>query len=289
MLGAMRLGLMALLGGLATAACGSSGSGAAVARDSGAPQDGGGSGGGSGGTAPDTGTTGGAGGGDAATGGTSGAAGQGGGASPCDRLAVTIRDFTEAHPDFESFQGQGLRGIVEATLGADRKPVYAHPGPTDATTGPERFIQWYDDVPSVNIRIPFQMEFSRQSNGLLTYDNPAFFPIDDQGFGNGPTQPAPNAHNFLFTTEIHTSFTYRGGEIFSFRGDDDLWVFVNGTLAIDLGGVHPAVSATADFDELAAMLGLVPGNTYPIDIFHAERHTTESNFRVDTSVDCFTQ
>ena len=34
-------------------------------------------------------------------------------------------------------------------------------------------------------------------------------------------------------------------------------------------------------------LGLVVGQSYPMDIFHAERHTTASNFRVETTIDCF--
>jgi fibro-slime domain-containing protein len=45
--------------------------------------------------------------------------------------------------------------------------------------------------------------------------------------------------------------------------------------------------ATAFFDDLAATLDIAIGNTYPLDIFHAERHTNESNFRIDTSIACF--
>ena len=32
---------------------------------------------------------------------------------------------------------------------------------------------------------------------------------------------------------------------------------------------------------------LTPGQTYPMDIFHAERHTNESNFRIVTTIECF--
>ncbi len=34
-------------------------------------------------------------------------------------------------------------------------------------------------------------------------------------------------------------------------------------------------------------LGLTLGETYPMDIFHAERHTNESNFRIETTIQCF--
>ena len=79
-------------------------------------------------------------------------------------------------------------------------------------------------------------------------------------------------------------FKYSGGEIFTFRGDDDVFVFVNNKLAIDLGGVHRAETGQLDLDEQAAMLQISPGNTYPIDFFQAERHTTESSFRIETSL-----
>jgi len=202
----------------------------------------------------------------------------------CDPvLKATIRDFRVSHPDFQTFSGDAAyKGIVESTLGPDNKPVYAHPGPTPQTTGPAEFAQWYNDVPNVNMAFEIEIPLTEVSPGQFTYENNSFFPIDDQGWGN-----EGNAHNFHFTTEIHTEFTYQGGEVFTFTGDDDLWLFINGKLAIDLGGLHPQLSDSVDLDANAGYLGIQLGGTYAMDIFHAERRTSQSNFRIDTSIKCF--
>jgi len=60
---------------------------------------------------------------------------------------------------------------------------------------------------------------------------------------------------------------------------------------MDLGGLHPARGATIDLDMQAGALGITTGNVYPLELFHAERHTNASDFRVDTNlvfVDCGT-
>lgn len=200
----------------------------------------------------------------------------------CGVLRARVRDFKQEHGDFEDLvNGRVVTGLVADRLGTDGKPQIQES--LAEREGIHSFDEWYTDVPEVNQGFDVELTLVEQADGKQVFDSDAFFPLDDKGFGNQYYQ-----HNYHFTTEIRTRFVYRGGEDFTFAGDDDVWVFINGRLAIDLGGVHGRESATVDLDAKREALGIEVGGEYTMDIFHAERHVTGSNFRIETTIECIT-
>lgn len=213
----------------------------------------------------------------------------GGNANPCGVVDVIYRDFTDAHIDFYSGEGKTpnsvpgeVLGMVDEQLGADGNPVYIGDQLDETEIGStESFADWYNDVPDTNVRVEDQLVLTETSPGVYGFSSTTFFPVDGLGWNDSydgcNNQPA---HNFGFTTEIRTVFTYQEGQTFTFFGDDDVWVFIDGTLALDLGGTHSALEGTVDLDDL----GLTPGALYTLDVFHAERNPCNSQFQIETSI-----
>lgn len=161
-----------------------------------------------------------------------------------------------------------------------------------AVISADSFRQWWRDVPGVNVSRQLTLALVRQANTNIytfndrtdpTYSNKqGFFPINGELFGNSGGSGVANT-NYHFTFELETTFVFQRntGQVFTFTGDDDVLVFIDNKLVIDLGGVHGAISQSIDLDRLS---WLQDGQSYPLKFFFAERHRTQSNFRIDTTL-----
>lgn len=188
-------------------------------------------------------------------------------------LTGVIRDFSADGNAFEGAITGHVTGLVKDTLGVDWKPqnntaLDVHSWYVGGNAGNSKTL-------SIDLN---------ESGDEYVYSNSSFFPIDGELLGN-----AGNPHNYHFSYEIanaelgYVSTEPLGDQVFSFTGDDDLWVFVDGQLMIDLGGVHGAITGSFTAQDLADK-GLAADVNHRLDIFFAERHTTQSNFNITTSI-----
>ncbi|RLB45305.1 MAG: hypothetical protein DRH23_14590, partial [Deltaproteobacteria bacterium] len=244
-----------------------------------------------------------------------------------DELSIPViyRDFRSYDnsssdpfsPDFNNpNDGNGTIAfaITEDFLDGEGRPALSDENPyvSGSNEGPphsaQSFAQWYRTSPALdpqgNLEIVGELVLGSAGNNVYQFSSSSFFPLDDTSLApfawpNEPTYGevlyVPNVggapRNFGFTTEVHYFFVYQGDEVLSFSGDDDLWVFVDGFLCLDVGGLHPSQSDVMSFadptsansskqDDIVAdcKARLTPGDVYEVAIFHAERHTNASNF-----------
>ena len=200
-------------------------------------------------------------------------------------LHGVVRDFSPGpllsgttNPDFELVIGGMHPGLVASTL-TGNSPTAISFGSPGYITSAASFAEWYGSAaPSIPYAIT--LNETAPGSGTYSYSNNSFFPIDGLLLGNY----GGSGHNFHFTYQISATFDYHPGtgQTFSFTGDDDVWVFFDKKLGVDLGGVHSAASQSVDMDTLFGP-NKAAGN-YSFDFFFAERHTTQSNLSITTSL-----
>lgn len=200
-------------------------------------------------------------------------------------LTGTVRDFRADGQNFEGANYAAGTGYVASTL-TGTAPTLTALGNSFASGGGRiynntnsagDFDNWYTKTTDT-ASLSLTLTETATGSGIYTYSNSNFFPIDNQLLGN-----EGRGHNYHFTYAINAMFSYVAGtnQVFSFTGDDDVWVYFDKKLGIDLGGVHGAQSASVNLDTL--MAGKASGD-YAFDFFFAERHTTQSNLFITTSL-----
>ncbi len=152
------------------------------------------------------------------------------------------------------------------------------------------FTSWFSDIPGISVSMTHDLTLTRQPSGVYLFDDTVdmpyaglggFFPLEGLLFGNTPAA-TPN-RNFHFTYEVHAQFQHDAsvGEFFKFTGNQTVWVYINGQLVIDLGGVGSDINNQyIDVNRL----GLIDGQIYTFDLFYAQRHTPEAKMRLETTM-----
>lgn len=123
-----------------------------------------------------------------------------------------------------------------------------------------------------------------------------FYPIDGLGYdailgdttdktntsGNGVRPEHPNGS---YTLRGEAQFVYQDNLYFEFSGDDDVYMYVNGVLALDLGGAHGICTKRVNLKDVAAKCHLTPGEVATFTFFYMERNSDASNFKIETNME----
>lgn len=159
-----------------------------------------------------------------------------------------------------------LMGMVKSRLGSDRLPIPAFSDSesswnalhdalsinvigNDPVRETDNFYRWFHEVPGLSRRIDGRtVTFNRTAEGTYTYGGQDIYPIDDvPGIDASDIQLKDwqgQLHNFNFTAHLGFGIKVKasGNERFEFSGDDDVWVFLNNQLILDMGGLHGPIS-----------------------------------------------
>ncbi|XP_071121965.1 uncharacterized protein [Mytilus edulis] len=223
-------------------------------------------------------------------------------------LNVTYYDFSAGNDDFSSASGLLSRSPNHMT-----SPLGSWLAISDNPTS-DTFSDWFRSTSSNYVKfdqILLQHDTSITSSTIYKFWSDAFYPVDDSGYGSeGQTDCSGGLHNFVFTAAIRTGLKYLGTEKITIGGGEELWLFINKQLVIELVDDRSSASIGCQMVDLASAkdsgliipqegvivngectgmsaksassvsLTLEVGETYLFEIFHVERMACSSELLI---------
>jgi fibro-slime domain-containing protein len=184
-------------------------------------------------------------------------------------VSASYWTLTSANPDVEGPITGVVTGLVQSTLGPDGLPVESAPGTFQDVNPITGELLWW--TPQPGLVLP-GTSFAYPTNPTLPFDiSSNFFPNGPGGSDGGDVGYTSAILSGTFVAPVGGSVTFTLGS------DDDAWIFLNGKLVVDNGGVH------ADTPAPTTVSDLIDG-TNTVEVFFADRHTVQAALTFDADV-----
>mgnify|MGYP000886511626 CR=1 FL=1 len=144
-------------------------------------------------------------------------------------------------------------------------------------TSPVTFASWYQDIAGQNASMTYAIDMTRDAQGVYSFATDDFDPA--RGALYSAATDAPN-RGFTYAIDAAATYTKCGRQFLEVGSDTDAWVYINGRLVVDMGGTHTAESQYVDLDRL----GLTAGQPVHVQLFYAQRATSNAGFRLRTNL-----